>query len=78
MLPKKDSCTACGETRDTADDPLVCYCWKRTGVAVGWVHKGCRDHLLRGMAWMDDHMRDRGLDIPDRDPADMWEFLAPN
>jgi hypothetical protein len=38
----------------------------------------CRGHLLNGMRGMDDHMRDHGMDIPDRDPAELWEFLAPH
>ena len=78
MLPMPKDCTACRGTHNTADDSLVLYCWRRTGVAVGWVHKGCRDHLLQGMRSMDDHARDHGMDVPDRDPAELWEFLAPN
>jgi hypothetical protein len=77
MLPPKE-CTACGGKRSTNDDPLVCYCWRRTGVAVGWVHQGCRQRLFRGMDKLDDHMRDRGIDVPDVDHGELWEFLAPH
>ena len=78
MLPSPKDCTACGGTHNTADDPLVLYCWRRTGVAVGWVRMNCRGHLLRGMQYMNDHLRDRGVDVPERDPGELWDFLAPN
>jgi len=78
MLPSPKDCTACGGTHNTEDDPLMLYCW-RTGVAVGWVHKGCRGRLLDGMRAMDDHARDHiGLDVPDRDPAELWHFRLPH
>jgi hypothetical protein len=80
MLPSPKECTACGSTRETNDDPLVCYCWRRTGVAVGWVHKnmGCKRRLFGSMDAMDDHMRDRGIDVPDLDPNVLWEFRSPH
>jgi hypothetical protein len=78
MLPTPKECTACGGTHNTDDDPLVCYWWRRTGVAVGWVHKGCRGRLFDGMRSLDDHARERGLDVPDIDPSELWEFQAPH
>jgi hypothetical protein len=78
MLPTPKECTACGSTRSTNDDPLVVYAWRRTDQCVGWVHKGCRGLLFAGMRGLDDDMRDRmGLDIPERDPNELWEFLTP-
>jgi hypothetical protein len=34
--------------------------------------------LFAGMRGLDDDLRDCfGVDMPERDPADLWEFLTP-
>jgi hypothetical protein len=78
ILPSPKECTACGGVHASNDNPLIVYSWRRTDQCVGWVHKDCRAMLFAGMRAMDDDLRDRtGLDVPDRDPADLWEFLMP-
>jgi len=52
MLPTPKDCTACGSTDNDPDNPLMVYSCTPSGIAVGWVHKNCRDWLAFANAEM--------------------------